>query len=88
MFYTIYGIKVEASTSPQLVPQANVKHIWTIDCLLSYLPKIEVDFFVFSGKGAYRAGSHVYSQADVREIIEEARLRGIRVVPEFDTPGK
>ena len=38
-------------------------------------------------QGAYHPMSHIYTQSDVRRVLTHARLRGIRVIPEFDSPG-
>jgi hexosaminidase len=40
-------------------------------------------------KGAFEDGDnlHMYTKLEVGELIEFARLRGIRVIPEFSTPG-
>lgn len=39
-----------------------------------------------AAKGAYDQ-DHMYSQADIAKVIEYARIHGVVVLPEFDTPG-
>ncbi|XP_052100313.1 beta-hexosaminidase subunit alpha-like [Mytilus californianus] len=58
----------------------NVSHWHIVDDPSAPFPEM-------SQKGSYPGPGHVYTASNVLDIIGYARMRGIRVIPEFDTPG-
>ena len=62
----------------------NVLHWHLVDD--QSFPYFSPAFPSLSGAGAWDA-QHVYGREDVKAVVAYAKARGIRVIPEFDTPG-
>jgi hexosaminidase len=81
-FISLPAIKIVVDQMAYL--KMNVLHIHISDD--DSFPLQLESYPLLAERTAYSNFSHTYSHADIAELVRYAGVRGIRVIPEFDTP--
>ncbi|KAA3678951.1 hexosaminidase [Paragonimus westermani] len=81
---SVYLRSIFSNKDAMAMVKMNLLHWRIVDN--SSFPYSSYTFPELARKGAYDPEAYVYTQDDVKRVLDYCRLRGIRVMPEFATP--